>query len=136
MKTQEDLRHLLRRIDGSGYKAYKDWQGQYAMTILPFYRLRSGRPFVSPAACACACATGFRNGPAGTAAGRVALRDFLYLPVCLLHPPFCQRQWAAAKRSGVHRPARAGDSGTDGGSAGRGGTGGAHSGGAARFRAA
>ena len=30
MRTVDDLRNVLARIDGRGYKAYKDLQGAYA----------------------------------------------------------------------------------------------------------
>ncbi|MCB0581096.1 MAG: isopentenyl-diphosphate delta-isomerase, partial [Phaeodactylibacter sp.] len=49
MKTQEDLRHLLRRIDGKGYKAYKDIQGQYAFDDFELHvDYVQGDPFASP----------------------------------------------------------------------------------------
>jgi len=49
MKTESDLRSTLRRIDGRGYKAYKDIQGTYDFGD---YRLLidhvQGDPFASP----------------------------------------------------------------------------------------
>ena len=49
MHTQNDLRRILARIDGRGYKAYKEIQGTYAF---PFFTLLvdhvQGDPFASP----------------------------------------------------------------------------------------
>jgi len=49
MKTSEDFRKELRRIDGKGYKAYKDIKGEYRF---PQYQLFidhvQGDPFASP----------------------------------------------------------------------------------------
>lgn len=49
MKTNKELQSILRRIDGRGYKAYKDIQGTYQFS---HYRLHidhvQGDPFASP----------------------------------------------------------------------------------------
>jgi len=49
MKTADNLKYQFKRIDGKGYKAYKDIKGQYS---LPQYRLIidhvQGDPFAAP----------------------------------------------------------------------------------------
>jgi len=49
MNTLEDLRRILRRIDGRGYKAYKDLEGQYQyQRFVLFVDHVQGDPFASP----------------------------------------------------------------------------------------
>lgn len=49
MKTSEDLRNLLKRIDHKGYPAYKDTRGQYQFgTYLLSIDHVQGDPFASP----------------------------------------------------------------------------------------
>ncbi|RKY60891.1 MAG: ATPase, partial [Candidatus Latescibacterota bacterium] len=49
MKTAEDLRRTLRRIDGRGYKAYKDIEGVYDCgDYILFVDRSQGDPFASP----------------------------------------------------------------------------------------
>ncbi|MBU7028614.1 MAG: ATPase, partial [Theionarchaea archaeon] len=49
MQTAQDLKRILQRIDGRGYKAYKDIQGGYTFTndILLIDYVQ-GDPFASP----------------------------------------------------------------------------------------
>ena len=78
MKTQEDLRHLLRRIDGKGYKAYKDLQGQYAyddFTLSIDYV--QGDPFASPSRLRLRLGNQFPEWAWLNRSREVALRDFL-----------------------------------------------------------
>ncbi len=49
MNTKEDLRHILARIDGRGYKAYKDIKGVYRFeTFDLFIDHVQGDPFAAP----------------------------------------------------------------------------------------
>jgi len=49
MNTLDDLRRVLRRIDGRGYKAYKDLEGQYQYNrFVLFVDHVQGDPFASP----------------------------------------------------------------------------------------
>ncbi|MCG8502652.1 MAG: ABC-ATPase domain-containing protein [Firmicutes bacterium] len=49
MLTQKDLTHILNRIDGKGYKAYKDLQGTYQFDDFTlFIDYVQGDPFASP----------------------------------------------------------------------------------------
>ncbi|MCB8944419.1 MAG: ABC-ATPase domain-containing protein [Ardenticatenaceae bacterium] len=49
MSTHDDLRRILQRIDGKGYKAYKDIQGQYRFPQFTlFVDYVQGDPFAAP----------------------------------------------------------------------------------------
>jgi predicted ABC-class ATPase len=49
MSTQDDLRRALQRIDGRGYKAYRDIQGQYRFPQFTFFiDYVQGDPFAAP----------------------------------------------------------------------------------------
>ncbi|MFO7973156.1 MAG: ABC-ATPase domain-containing protein [Candidatus Hydrogenedentota bacterium] len=49
MRTQEDLEHTLQRIDGRGYKAYKDIQGSYRFERFSLHiDYVQGDPFAAP----------------------------------------------------------------------------------------
>ncbi len=49
MRTVDDLRKILARIDGRGYKAYKDLEGSYAYAQFTlFIDHVQGDPFASP----------------------------------------------------------------------------------------
>ena len=49
MHTEQDLQNLLRRIDGRGYKAYKDLQGNYRFSDFSLHiDYVQGDPFASP----------------------------------------------------------------------------------------
>ena len=78
MKTKEDLNHLLRRIDGKGYKAYKDIQGQY---VFGQFRLHidyvQGDPFASPSRLRLRADNRFPEWAYQNHSREVALRDFL-----------------------------------------------------------
>ncbi len=80
-KTPEDLRRTLHRIDGRGYKAYKDIQGLYQF---PGFTLSidyvQGDPFASPTRTRLRVAREEAGFPAEVYAGRsrrVALADFI-----------------------------------------------------------
>lgn len=78
MKTQEDLRHLLRRIDGKGYKAYKDIQGQYAFDDFELHvDYVQGDPFASPSRLRLRLPNRFPEWARQNRSREVALRDFL-----------------------------------------------------------
>lgn len=49
MRTENDLKTTLRRIDGKGYKAYKDIKGQYDFgTYTLIIDHVQGDPFATP----------------------------------------------------------------------------------------
>ncbi|MCB0559726.1 MAG: ABC-ATPase domain-containing protein [Lewinellaceae bacterium] len=78
MKTREDLRHLLHRIDGSGYKAYKGLQGQYAYdNFTLFIDYVQGDPFASPSRLRLRLRNQFPEWASRNRSREVALRDFL-----------------------------------------------------------
>ncbi|MCO6486877.1 MAG: ABC-ATPase domain-containing protein [Phaeodactylibacter sp.] len=78
MKTQEDLRHLLRRIDGKGYKAYKDIQGQYVFENFELHiDYVQGDPFASPSRLRLRLPNRFPEWARQNRSREVALRDFL-----------------------------------------------------------
>ena len=78
MKTREDLRHLLHRIDGSGYKAYKGLQGQYAYdNFTLFIDYVQGDPFASPSRLRLRLGNQFPEWACLNRSREVALRDFL-----------------------------------------------------------
>ncbi|MCB9267750.1 MAG: ABC-ATPase domain-containing protein [Lewinellaceae bacterium] len=78
MKTKEDLNQMLRRIDGKGYKAYKDIQGQY---VFGQFRLHidyvQGDPFASPSRLRLRVENRFPEWAWQNRSREVALRDFL-----------------------------------------------------------
>jgi predicted ABC-class ATPase len=117
LKTEADLRHTLQRIDGRGYKAYKDIQGAYALDGLTlFIDHVQGDPFAAPSRLRLRVPMDVAQIPAELFAGpvrRLAMEDFLV------------RQVHAALCGGGHR---GGDEcGADERSGGRDGRGG-HSG--------
>ncbi|WP_220681829.1 ABC-ATPase domain-containing protein [Methanofollis formosanus] len=75
------LRDILRRIDGRGYKAYKDCEGAYAFddfTLIIDHA--QGDPFAAPSRVRVRVAAKVANFPAGcfsTKTREVAFRDFL-----------------------------------------------------------
>lgn len=78
MKTREDLRQLLRRIDGRGYKAYKDIQGQYAFDAFSLHIDHvQGDPFASPSRLRLRLDNRFPDWTYLNHSRKVALRDFL-----------------------------------------------------------
>lgn len=81
MRTVDDLRTILARIDGRGYKAYKDLQGAYAF---PWFTLFidhvQGDPFASPSKIRVRLPATVAKLPPGLFSSRVrrvALQDFL-----------------------------------------------------------
>jgi len=81
MKGDDDLRHLLRRIDGRGYKAYRDIKGVYAF---PSHTLLidhvQGDPFAAPSRMRVQiplAGTGLPPGTYSTKSREKGLRDFL-----------------------------------------------------------
>ena len=81
MHTVDDLKKILARIDGRGYKAYKDLQGAYAY---PWFTLFidhvQGDPFASPSRIRVRVPATIAKLPPGLFSSRVrrvALQDFL-----------------------------------------------------------
>jgi len=81
MKDAEDLRRTLRRIDGRGYKAYRDIEGEYDMG---WFTLRvdhvQSDPFAPPSRMRASIAIAQAGYPLELYSGRsreVAFRDFL-----------------------------------------------------------
>ncbi len=81
MRTRHELETILRRIDGRGYKAYKDLRDQYDFSR---YRLSvdhvQGDPFAAPSrvsAVVAASDSGFPSQLASTRPRRIAAADFL-----------------------------------------------------------
>ena len=81
MNTVEDLRRILRRIDGRGYKAYKDLEGHYQyQRFVLFVDHVQGDPFASPSKIRVRVNHDDSAIPASlwtTKVRSVALRDFL-----------------------------------------------------------
>lgn len=89
MKAAEDLRRTLRRIDGRGYKAYKDIEGTYDFgSYILFVDHVQGDPFASPSRVRVRVpqkVAGFPKDTYHTRSREVALRDFLtrkFLEAC------------------------------------------------------
>ena len=81
MRTERDLRSHLERMDGKGYRAYKDLQGEYDMGE---YTLSidhvQGDPFAAPSRIRVFIdveAAGFPEDTYNTLSREVALRDLL-----------------------------------------------------------
>ena len=81
MRTVDDLRNILARIDGRGYKAYKDLQGAYAYPgFTLFIDHVQGDPFASPSKIRVRVPGAVAKLPPDLFSGRVrrvALQDFL-----------------------------------------------------------
>lgn len=81
MKMSEDLREELRRIDGKGYKAYKDIKGEYRFTqYLLFIDHVQGDPFASPSRVRVRVerkASGFNADTTSNHSRTVAICDYL-----------------------------------------------------------
>ena len=81
MLNSEDLRSTLRRIDGRGYKAYKDIRGVYNFgeyTLLVDHV--QGDPFASPSQVRVQVPQQLAGFPTDTCSSKsreIALRDFL-----------------------------------------------------------
>ena len=78
MKTQDNLKSLLKRIDGKGYKAYKDIKGSYDLgkTQL-FIDHVQGDPFAAPSRLRVRVKNTFPEYTYENKSREVALRDFL-----------------------------------------------------------
>jgi len=81
MRTSEDLRRLLRRLDGRGYKAYKELEGRYSF---PGFELSvdhvQGDPFADPSRVRVLVPQATAGFPPSTFSNRsreIALRDYL-----------------------------------------------------------
>ncbi len=81
MQTAEDLANLLRRIDGKGYKAYKDCSGKWEFEHFTlFVDYVQGDPFAAPSRMRARVpmkVAGFPKDTYSTKSREVALRDFL-----------------------------------------------------------
>lgn len=81
MQTKEDLRRTLRRIDGRGYKAYKDVEGAYDFgEYVLFVDHVQGDPFASPSRVRVRVpqeVAGFPRDTYHNKSREIALRDFL-----------------------------------------------------------
>jgi len=81
MKSAEDLRRTLRRVDGRGYKAYKDIEGAYSFREYTlFVDHVQGDPFASPSRVRVRIPQNVAGFPEDTYHNRsreTALRDFL-----------------------------------------------------------
>ncbi len=80
MLTQKDLTHILNRIDGKGYKAYKDLQGTYQFDDFTlFIDYVQGDPFASPSRIRVRvdmARTGIPQGLFSVKVRKTALEDF------------------------------------------------------------
>ncbi len=81
MKTDRDLQATLHRIDGRGYKAYKDLQGIYRFPNFTLYIDHvQGDPFASPSRVRIQIAqtvSGFPECLFQSNARKIALEDYL-----------------------------------------------------------
>ena len=81
MHTADELRHTLRRIDGHGYKAYRDIRGAFDFGDCELYLDHiQGDPFAAPSRVRVLVPMGVANLPPALFDGRVrrfALEDFL-----------------------------------------------------------
>lgn len=81
MRTSEDLRKLLLRLDGRGYKAYKDIEGQYDFKQVDlFIDHVQGDPFADPSRLRVTVPQEIAGLPRSTFSNRsrgIALRDYL-----------------------------------------------------------
>jgi len=91
--NKENLLSILRRIDGRGYKAYKDLRGKYDFSkFLLFIDYVQGDPFASPSRCRVRVAqenAGFPRDLYASKSRRVATQDYI------------ARQFAKALQAGV-----------------------------------
>jgi predicted ABC-class ATPase len=81
MKSSDNLRTILRRIDGRGYKAYKDIWGGYSFGNFSLIVDHvQGDPFAAPSSVrvqVSQCAAGFPDDTYRNKSREVSLRDFL-----------------------------------------------------------
>ncbi|MFW6013664.1 MAG: ABC-ATPase domain-containing protein [Candidatus Nanoarchaeia archaeon] len=78
MKTKKDLQSLLKRIDGKGYKAYKDVKGLYDLGLIElFIDHVQGDPFAAPSRLRVRVKNTFPEYTYKNNSREVATRDFL-----------------------------------------------------------
>jgi predicted ABC-class ATPase len=81
MRSKEDLRATLRRIDGRSYKAYKDIEGAYDFRDYTLHVDRAqGDPFASPSNIrvrVSQAVAGFPGDTYGNRSREIALRDYI-----------------------------------------------------------
>ena len=81
MHTKQDLQSLLRRIDGRGYKAYKDLQGSYRFSeFILHIDYVQGDPFASPSRLRVHISQKLSQFPEdlfGHSSRKIALEDYL-----------------------------------------------------------
>ena len=94
MRTVDDLRKILARIDGRGYKAYKDLEGSYAYAQFTlFIDHVQGDPFASPSKIRVRVPDAIAQLPSDLFSHRVrriALQDFLIREVHQAIRQVCQ----------------------------------------------
>jgi len=94
MPSAEDLRKILRRIDGRGYKAYKDIEGAYNFREYTlFVEHVQGDPFASPSRVRVRVpqkVAGFPKDTYSSKSREIALRDFLTRKFLMASRRFCQ----------------------------------------------
>lgn len=81
MRTEKDLQSLLHRIDGRGYKAYKDLQGSYRFSEFALHiDYVQGDPFASPSRLRIQISQKTSQFPErlfGNSSRKIALEDYL-----------------------------------------------------------
>ena len=81
MRSKEDLRSILRRIDGKGYKAYREIEGVYDFRDFALHVDRAqGDPFASPSNIRVRVSqklAGFPGEAYGNKSREIALRDYI-----------------------------------------------------------
>jgi len=104
MQTAQNLRRILRRIDGRGYKAYKDIQGGYTFTdYILLIDYVQGDPFASPSRVRVQIPQKGAQFPEDTFCNKsreVALRDFLTREFYKASKRFCRGKRGTGK-SGI-----------------------------------
>ena len=94
MKVDQDLRNILSRIDGRGYKAYKDIEGEYqfkSFTLIIDHA--QGDPFASPSRVRVRIPTNTAGFPPDTYENKsreIATRDFIARSFYLLSRRFAR----------------------------------------------
>lgn len=102
MKTREDLHQQLRRIDGKGYKAYKDIQGQFDFEDFVLHiDYVQGDPFASPSRLRLRLDNHFPEWACRNRSREVALRDFLARQFARCIRRFAQGQRGSGKSGAI-----------------------------------
>ena len=101
MHFREDLRKSLMRIDGKGYKAYKDIEGVYDyVDFMLFVDHVQGDPFASPSRVRVEvnmAKAGFPSDLRDTRLKRIALEDYLARQFSFAIRRFCKRKRGIGK---------------------------------------